>query len=194
MWSGAEAAVCRKRQDLAGVDQQCSRLRLDCYPPAVRDANFKTARVVLKSQCDPAKVDMRGDARTRPIDFGLRMVADELHHEVRIKPGFVSEGIPLDSKARADVCENSLTDVDNIRKIVKDAITPIEIRWPEVRTFELKKRRFAPQGFALSAEVQLFTPIPLVLHLAVTTEVSRVLDRKRGFGRLREIKERVSVL
>jgi hypothetical protein len=58
----------------------------------------------------------------------------------------------------------------------------------------LEKRRFISDGFALSAEVQLLTPIPLVLHFAVTTKVSRVLNRYLGFDRLREIKERTRVV
>lgn len=78
MWRGAEAALGRKRQNLAHVDQQCAGLRLDRYPPAVGDANLKTTGIVLERQCDPAKVDMRGNTRTRSTDTGLRMVADEL--------------------------------------------------------------------------------------------------------------------
>ena len=137
---------------------------------------------------------MRGNTRTKIVDLRLRVVADKLHHQVRIESGFVNERIPLDAKARTNICEDFLTDADNIREIAKDPITPIGIGWPEVRAFELKKRRFVSDGFALSAEVQLLTPIPLVLHLAITTEVSRVLNRNRGFDRLRKIKERTGVV
>ena len=48
MWRGAEAALRGKRQDLANVDQQCARFRLDSYPLALGDTNFKTTGIVLE--------------------------------------------------------------------------------------------------------------------------------------------------
>jgi hypothetical protein len=171
MWRRAEATLCRKRENLTDVDQQSPRLRLDRYPLTVRDANFKTTGIVLERKCDPAKVDMRCNARTTTIDLGLRMVADELHHEVRIEPGFVSERSRLNPKSSAEFCEDLLARFDNFREIAKDPITPRWIRWPKVWTFESKKRGFVSQGRPLGTKVQLLTPITLVLHLAVTTEV-----------------------
>jgi hypothetical protein len=48
MWRGTKAAPRGKRQDLANVDQQCARFRLDCYPPAIGDSNFKTTVIVFE--------------------------------------------------------------------------------------------------------------------------------------------------
>ena len=153
MWRRGEAAVRRKRKNLANMDQQSSRLGLDCYPTTVRNANLETASVVLERQRDPTEVHVCSNAGTILIDFGLRMVADELHHQIRIESGFVSERGWPKPKAYSNVCENVLPDFNAFRQITEDSLAPRDILRPKIWAFETEKGRFIAGSLAFRAEM-----------------------------------------
>src|SRR5262245_33230954 len=127
---------------------------------------------------------MSRDTRPLRLTTPLRVIADELQEQITVL-GDPSKYALLKPEPLGDAAEHGLPDPGHRSHVLEDRLSKGWILRPQIGALEPPIRRLLPGRGELSSKVDLLAKIPLVVHLAVASEMGRALDaegllRRRG--------------